>query len=299
MGRCIAMSERREIGVLSVFPAVSGVGLIAVLSLILDVPFRFSTTRRIIESPFIPEETAQGALANSIIFLGLVILGTAVFILIIKFRKVKLLPIVFSLSIFFSFFAILELFLIAYSEYLSFLDLLVDPLSVIIPTITALLVYSPKYPRLLNGLLILYGVMAGALFSELLPVWSVFAIALIMSIYDIYAVFRGPLKYILENLLSEEAGKTVDVSKNPLRGASIQMGPITLGMGDVLMYSMLSPVYFFTPKPSIERWLVSVIGLIVGFIATLYFLRRKRFMPALPLPVFTSLTFYLAARTIL
>ncbi len=282
----------RKIDLGSKLLALSGVLLITTFSLLIDVPFRFSLLKQYIESPFVTEEGASGALMNSLIFFSLVLIGTLVFILIIKLRKIRMLPLIFSISIFFSFFVILELFLSALSEYIVLLEPLVDIISFTVSLVTAYLVYSPRYPLFLNGLLLIYGSMSGALFSELLPVWSIFTIAFVMSFYDLYAVFKGPLKYILENVFRPTQHQG-DIRENVLRGASVQLGKITLGMGDVLMYSMLSPTFYFFPYPSFSKWLFSIIGLLLGFFLTLKLLEKKKFMPALPMPVFCSTLFFM------
>lgn len=285
------MSERK-IDFDSKTLAMAGVFLTSAFSLLIDVPLKFSMLRQYLGSPFVTEEGAGGALMNSLIFLGLVLAGTLVFILIVKLRKIRVLPLIFSISIFFSFFVILELFLSVLSAYIAFLDPLIDIVSLTVSLITAYLVYNPRYPVLLNGLLLVYGSMSGVLFSELLPAWSVFAIAFLMSLYDLYSVFRGPLKYILEHVF-KPTPQQGDVRENVLRGASVQLGKITLGMGDVLMYSMLSPTFYFFPYPSFLKWTFSITGLLIGFFFTLKLLEKKRFMPALPLPVFFSISFYM------
>ncbi len=274
--------------------AITGVALVPVLSLVLDLPFHFSLTRRYLESPFAQGEGAGAAAINLAFFLAMVLAGTALMILLVKLGKVKLLPLLFSLSIFFSFFAIADIFFSAYCEKsMLFCGAQSDILSIALAVVTAYLVVKPSYPKLLSALLMLYGAMAGSLFYELLPAWSLVVIAAGMAAYDIYAVFHGPLKYILENVLEPSDGKPGHVSHNPLRGASVQLGAVTLGMGDVLVYSMLSPLYYFYPSPSPARWIFSITALVAGFYMTLSMLKKRRFMPALPLPVFLSLGVYL------
>ncbi len=274
--------------------ALGSVSLVPVLSLALDYPFHFSLTRRLVESPFV-QGGAEAAAANLAFFLAMVLAGTAVMIILVRLGKIGLLPLIFSLSLFVSFFVIAELYFAAYCEHVALLcGYQADLASLILAAATSVLVVKPLAPRLLSALLLLYGAMAGSLFYELLPPWSVVAIAAGMAVYDVYAVSRGPLRYILDRVLEPgETGGEGAPGPGPLRGASVQMGRVTLGMGDVLMYSMLSPLYYFYPSPSPVRWLASAAGIVAGFYLTLRMLEKRKFMPALPLPVGVSLATYL------
>ncbi len=283
------MTERRLSGL---GWAVAGAALIPVISLILDMPFHVSTLRGQLESPFV-QGGAEAAAVNLAFFLAMVLAGTVVMIIIVKLGRVKLLPLIFSLSVFLSFFVIAELYFEAYCEHLAVLcGPQASAAALALSLATAALIVRPRAPRLLSALLILYGAMAGSLFFELLPPWSVVAIAAGMAAYDVYAVFRGPLRYILENVLEPEPGARGGGSPGPLRGASVQLGGITLGMGDVLIYSMLSPLYYYYPHASLARWALSTAGIVAGFYATVKMLERRKFMPALPLPVAASLALY-------
>lgn len=286
------MAERRISG-LGV--AVAGAAAIPLVSLLIDLPFHFSTLRSQLESPFV-QGGAEAAAVNLAFFLAMVLAGTVIMIIIVKLGKIKLLPLIFSLSVFLSFFVIAELYFEAYCEHMAVLcGLQADIAAIALSLATSALILKPRAPRLLSILLILYGAMAGSLFFELLPPWSVVAIAAGMAAYDVYAVFRGPLRYILENVLEPgpvKPGAGEGGGANPLRGASVQLGGITLGMGDVLIYSMLSPLYYYYPHVSLARWLVSTAGIVAGFYVTIKMLEKRKFMPALPLPVAASLVLY-------
>ncbi len=286
----LTVPPERVIDLKAIIGSASLVALVSVLSALFGAALSAADVKAL-GFPFYSENNLESAFANSLVFLGLVLLGTLFMLLIIRARRAPLLPVVMAVAVFLSFWGILEIF-IAYT--LPIPDALVpvaELLSLAVAALTAVLIIKPVNILLLDALLVIYGSMAGALFYSVLPPWSVASIAAVLAIYDLYSVFRGPLKRILESAVNEGGQPSVP---SQLRGAVVYVGGLALGMGDVLIYSMLSPLYYLYPSPSIARWALGIIMLLAGFLCTLRMLRKRRFMPALPLPVLMSITAYFA-----
>lgn len=247
--------------------------------------------------PFSTENNLESAIINGAVFLGLVLLGTLLMFLIIKARRAPMLPLVMAGAVLFSFWGILEVFLDLVLQIPPEYYPLCEVLIVGIALATSVLILKPFSIVLLDALLILYGSMAGALFYAVLPPWSVTTVAALLATYDLYSVFKGPLRRILESTVGEGEGSSRLPSN--LRGAVVYIGGLALGMGDVLIYSMLSPLYLLYPKPSVLRWAIVSFSLLIGFQLTLQLLKKRRFMPALPLPVTLSLLVYLLSLRLL
>lgn len=243
---------------------------------------------------FAEGDTPTGAVVNSLAFLALVLAGTAILLTLARRRKLNLLHLLLAASLMLSSWLILEIYLGLFLGGYPWASGLIDTASLLISGLLAILVLKPFSNLLLNLLLILYGTMAGALFATLLTPMSTIAVASTLAAYDLYSVTRGPLRKFLETVTAETEER--EIRGSPLRGAVLHLGQLSLGMGDVLVYSMLSTVFFLTPSPSSARWALASAALIAGFLATLQMLNRRRFMPALPLPVFFSLTAYALCR---
>ena len=127
-----------------------------------------------------------------------------------------------------------------------------------------------------TAILAFVGAEVGSFFAETLGFWTALALPVAFAVYDIYAVFRGPLKSL--------------VGTNPgiaLVGMSIKAGEFTLGLGDIVFYSLLPSLAFaqFDGKFGIAPALLTILAIDVGMVMTLYLLSRRRLLPGLPIPM--------------
>ena len=120
------------------------------------------------------------------------------------------------------------------------------------------------------------GAEVGSFFAETLPLWTALALPIAFALYDIYAVFRGPLKALI--------GTAPNIA---LVGMSIKAGEFTLGLGDVVFYSLLPSLAYFTfyNKLGIAPALLTIVAINVGMVITLYLLSKRRLLPGLPIPM--------------
>ena len=116
------------------------------------------------------------------------------------------------------------------------------------------------------------GAEVGSFFAETLPTWTALALPIAFSIYDIYAVFRGPLKALI--------GTAPGIA---LVGMSIKAGEFTLGLGDIVFYSLLPCFALF--QFGLAQSLYVIVAINVGVVITLYQLSKRRLLPGLPIPM--------------
>jgi hypothetical protein len=133
-------------------------------------------------------------------------------------------------------------------------------------------IFVKNYPWLSTAVLAFVGAEVGSFFASTLPPLTALLLPVVFSAYDIYAVFRGPLK----QLMGMGGGMA-------LVGMSIRAGEFTLGLGDIIFYTMLPSLALFYLTPLISFSTILVID--VGVVVTLYLLGRKKLLPGLPIPM--------------
>jgi hypothetical protein len=134
-----------------------------------------------------------------------------------------------------------------------------------------------------SAVLAFVGAEVGSFFAETLPPATALILPIAFSLYDIYAVFRGPLKALI--------GVNPNIA---LMGMSIKAGEFTLGLGDIVFYTMLPSLALF--KLGIFPSIYTILAIDAGMVFTLYLLSKKRLLPGLPIPMFLGilvLGFYL------
>jgi presenilin-like A22 family membrane protease len=120
------------------------------------------------------------------------------------------------------------------------------------------------------------GAEVGSFFAETLSPWTALALPIAFSLYDIYAVFKGPLKALIGT------GSNI-----VLVGMSIKAGEFTLGLGDIVFYTMLPSLALFQFNHQFGFYpaLYTMLATIAGMVVTLYLLSRRRLLPGLPIPM--------------
>ena len=134
------------------------------------------------------------------------------------------------------------------------------------------IIFVRNTPWLSTLVLGFVGAEVGSFLAETLPPWTALALPIAFSIYDIYAVFKGPLKSLI--------GTAPSVA---LVGMSIKAGEFTLGLGDVVFYTLLPSLAYF--QWGIGQALYTVLAIDVGMVITLFLLSRRRLLPGLPIPM--------------
>lgn len=120
------------------------------------------------------------------------------------------------------------------------------------------------------------GAEVGSFFAETLSPWTALALPIAFSIYDIYAVFKGPLKALI--------GTAPNIA---LVGMSIKAGEFTLGLGDIVFYTMLPSLalFQFNHQYGVIPAFFTILAIDAGMAVTLYLLSKRRLLPGLPIPM--------------
>jgi hypothetical protein len=140
-------------------------------------------------------------------------------------------------------------------------------------------IFVKNRPWLSTVVIAFVGAEVGSFFATL-PLVTALLLPIAFAVYDIYAVFMGPLKSLIGT------GEKV-----ALVGMSIRAGEFTLGLGDVVFYTMLPslPLAQFVARSSMTvaaTWAFATLAVMdVGVVATLFLLSRRRLLPGLPIPM--------------
>ncbi len=137
-------------------------------------------------------------------------------------------------------------------------------------------IFVKNRPWLSTIILAFVGAQVGSFFAETLPLWTALLLPIAFAIYDIYAVFRGPLKALI--------GTAPGIA---LVGMSIRAGEFTLGLGDIVFYTLLPSLalFQFYATFGIAPALFTMLAIDVGMVLTLFLLSRRRLLPGLPIPM--------------
>lgn len=246
---------------------------------------------------------SAAALYNLLFLLGTVVVFSIILYIMIKKRLLNILTVIQALLLGFvggsiiGYFLILWIYelliildtLVSLSFLYSYWDLIVSILNISIDVLffvfwilISLAIVSPKFKKLRNFLLVLLSATTGAFLGLSLGIITPIILMLGFAIYDIFAVFKGPLKLIteeLKNIVEEEGEESIQDKTGLL-----------LGLGDLFFYS-LAVGYSLAFLGWIPFLLVSI-AIIAGSTYTIKLVidsKRKKALPALPIPMFLAL----------
>ena len=282
----------RRIRIVHLTPVTITIILAAVLAPI----FLGSKTLNEIETPFSKEPGLYDVLYNATTFLLLVMIGATSMYFLTRKRKIGLLKLMFRVVIFMVLLCVVQIYLALAWESIGFTIVYSDLLELLLHLVLAGIMFTvlmTSENEILNmSIVILYGVTFGLLFSVILPIWSIVVIVSMLSVYDLYSVFKGPLKALIDTFTSDRGGGRGEgptLLDELLKGLIVRFKGIRLGSGDILFYSLLiGSTYRIEPYNPIYT-LASGLGVLLGSFITLQALKRRRAMPALPLPALLSL----------
>jgi len=148
--------------------------------------------------------------------------------------------------------------------------------AILVVVLIAYTIFVKNRVWLSTVILAFVGAEVGSFFAETLSPWTALALPIAFSIYDIYAVFKGPLKGLI--------GTAPNIA---LVGMSIKAGEFTLGLGDIVFYTLLPSLalFQFQAKFGTLPALLTILAIDVGMVVTLFLLSRRRLLPGLPIPM--------------
>jgi presenilin-like A22 family membrane protease len=232
----------------------------------------------------IPETTPGAPFGNALYFVVLIAISATVFYLLIKRKSKRIIKglIIFALTT-----ASLLLSLVYLSAILAFFPMMDDIVILISLSIALTVLFDLAIFRLgsiaRNVAVVCLGGALGIFFGFSIPLYSAVLILAFLAVYDVIAVYRGPV------------GKIAASGLDQLQGLSFSFKDIQMGLGDLVFYSMLTGVMFFSFLPNILPTILSIVGILAGSIITFFMLEKKGIFPGLPFPIMLGLAFGLIA----
>jgi len=228
-------------------------------------------------------ETPSGATLNMTLFIVIMAVIATVMYLLIKHGLEKIFRAIVKVAIVLVLFTLLNWYLAAFFAIVRITEKFADWISIVAAlALTVALAYAINYtkgPIQLVSITSL-GAMLGTFLGASIPTLTTIILLLGLAGYDIVAVFKGPIGKIAEKTELEN-----------LSGATLTFGELTVGLGDLVFYSMLAShtmlSFGFIPYVS------AFIGIIVGTFLGFKMLEKRSTFPGLPLSLICGLGFML------
>jgi hypothetical protein len=228
-------------------------------------------------------ETPVGATMNMTIFVVLMAVMATLMYLLVKYGLEKIFRTILRIAIVSVLFVLLIWYLTALFALLrvaeEIADLVVLSASLILTSVLTYAINRTKgVPQLVATTLL--GAMVGTFLGASIPTLTAIILLLGLACYDIFAVFKGPIGKIAEKTDLES-----------LSGATLTFGDLTVGLGDLVFYSMLAGhtmlSFGFIP------YAMASIGIVVGTYLGFKMLEKRSAFPGLPLSLIIGLGFML------
>lgn len=264
-------------------PEISAVALAGLLTFGLQ-----SSNAPIVPITIFPE-TTSGITLNAGIFVVLMAATGTIMYLFIKFGLKRIVRYLINIALLALLFFLITWYGSLYANYLpSFVTstswgwLLVSLLGAVA---LGLLIYKAKGALHLVGI-VLIGGLTGTFLGVSIPTLTAVVLLLALAGYDLFAVYKGPIGKIAESTNLED-----------FTGAVFTYGDLTVGMGDMVFYSMLASnsMMNFGPIP----FLAAAVGLIIGAYLGFKMLEGRDMFPGLPFAIILGLMFMYVASQIL
>lgn len=260
-------------------PEISAIALAGLLTYSLQ-----SSNAPIVPITIFPE-TTSGITLNASIFVVLMAATGTIMYLFIKFGLKRVVRYLISLALLALLFFLFTWYGSLYENYLP--EFLTSTtwgwlvLSLLGSATLALIVYKSKGPLHLAGI-VLIGGLTGTFLGVSIPTLTAIALLVALAGYDLFAVYKGPIGKMAQSTDLEE-----------FTGAVFTYGDLTVGMGDMVFYSMLASnaMMNFGPLP----FLAASVGLVVGAYLGFKMLEGRDMFPGLPFAIILGLTFMFVA----
>jgi hypothetical protein len=234
-------------------------------------------------------ETTSGVTLNASIFVVLMAAMATVMYLFIKFGLKRIVRYVINIALFALVFFLFTWYGSLYSNLLptiltaSFWPWIL--ISVLGAVVLGVAIYKSKGATHLAAIVVIGG-MTGTFLGVSIPTLTAVVLLLALAAYDLFAVYKGPIGKMAETTDLEE-----------FTGAVFTYGDLTVGMGDMVFYSMLASIAMvnFGPLPFVAAGLGVILGAYLGF----KMLEGRDMFPGLPFAVVLGLAFmYLTFQTL-
>jgi len=232
-------------------------------------------------------ETTSGVTLNAGIFVILMAATGTVMYLFIKYGLKRLVRYIIALALFALVFFLISWYASLYADRLpTFLTYIAWPvLSLVAAVGLALGIFKSRGVAHFAAI-VLIGGMTGTFLGVSIPTLTAAALLIALAAYDLFAVYKGPIGKMAQSTDLEE-----------FTGAVFTYGDLTVGMGDMVFYSMLASnaMMNFGPIP----FLAASVGIITGAFLGFKMLEGRDMFPGLPFAIILGLLFmYTASQAI-
>lgn len=233
----------------------------------------------------IPESTPGAPFGNALYFVVLIAISATVFYFLLKRKSKNIIKGLIVVALTTASLLLSVVYLSAILVYFPILDNLwiLIALSIALSVLFDLAIFRlGNIAR--NVAVVAIGGALGIFFGFSIPLYSAVIILIFLAVYDVIAVYRGPVGKI-----------ATSAGLDQLQGLSFSFKDIQMGLGDLVFYSMLMGVMFFSFLPSILPTVMAIVGILAGSIVTFFMLEKKGIFPGLPFPIMLGLAFGLIA----
>ena len=226
----------------------------------------------------IPESTPGAPFGNALYFVVLIAISAFLFYFLLKRKSKNIIKGLIVVALTMASLLLSVVYLSAILVYIPLLDNMwvLISLSVILMILFDLSIFRfGSIAR--NVAVVAIGGALGIFFAFSIPLYSAVIILIFLAIYDVFAVYKGPV------------GKIAASGLDQLQGLSFSFKDIQMGLGDLVFYSMLVGVMFFSYQQSILPTIMAIVGILAGSIITFFALEKKSVFPGLPFPIMLGL----------
>lgn len=269
------MDEKYRLKPTLILPELSVIALTGVFS------YFASNKKAKISYLIIFSESPMGASLNALTFIAMMAFVVIMMLVLIKRGFLRIVKYFIKASSFLvSFFLInwyAELF---FSDYLSQIQN-IDTILLIASTYLAMVLYLLMYSKNTIAqifVVIIISSLTGTFLGISTPIISSITLMIALIIYDYISVFKGPLKDLIKRVNIEE-----------FFGAVFTYEGLTIGMGDLVFYSMLASTAMI--NFGLIAFFASSIGILIGVFISFKMLEKREVFPGLPLVLGFGLIF--------
>jgi hypothetical protein len=124
--------------------------------------------------------------------------------------------------------------------------------------------------------------MTGTFLGVSIPMLTAIVLLLALAAYDLFAVYKGPIGKMAQSTDLED-----------FTGAVFTYGDLTVGMGDMVFYSMLASIAMINFGPL--SFVAAAVGVVAGAYIGFKMLEGRDMFPGLPFAVVMGLAFMYVA----
>lgn len=226
-------------------------------------------------------ETPLGASMNALTFISIMAFTAILMLVLVKRGLLRVVKYFIKASlILVSFFLInwyAELFLGDYLSWVQSLDMIFLGVSALLAIVLYLFMYSKNELSQVFAVVIVSS-LTGTFLGISIPIISSIALMIALIVYDLISVFKGPLKSLVKKANIEE-----------FAGAVFTYEGLTIGMGDVVFYSMLASTAMI--NFGLAEFFTTSLGILIGVFLSFKILEKRELFPGLPLALGLGLFF--------